>query len=274
MANVATPNDPAWRDQLDGLGLHLERGGFGVRNDMGALKMISGWGVFESKRPVRRKDALLGQLAKPALWKYKSSGGRRAIRRVFELPPAVVNGRGTACGLSNEDRDDFVNLLRWMLDTERGGIPEGWRPPTRDAIEGYLPEGALTLETETIVRQGTLHHGDDRLALGFRILPPLPANLPAVRREWLRELLIDTQNRWRLVRIGSTADEAIEAEVDLTGAPAAAVVPLIRVGLDALRFVVSSIVETAEFLVDPSVPCRTLELRPSRVKSLERGDGS
>ena len=115
-------------------------------------------------------------------------------------------------------------------------------------------------------RRRTLYSmtAEGRLAFDFPIVPKIPPDLSAARKEWLRELLTDGQDRWRLVRIGLAGDSEVHAEVDLTGAPHEALEELVRVGVDALRLVVSSLVEPADFLVNGADDCRAVEIRPNR----------
>jgi hypothetical protein len=114
-----------------------------------------------------------------------------------------------------------------------------------------------------VLRQGELIHQPNRLAVRFPIVQRVPDDLPPRRREWLREVLIDGQNRWRMVRIGlaeEAGSSAALAEVDLSGCPHGLLESLFAAGLGALRWVVGWLVEAADFLVDGSVACRALEV--------------
>jgi hypothetical protein len=143
-------------------------------------------------------------------------------------------------------------------------------PPPKEEIESWLPEQALTLQVGALALQGALIHGQTRLAFDFPLVPRIPAHLPPARRAWLQVLLADGQRRWRMVRIGIQGDAEAHAEVDLSGAPHASLEPLARVGLDALRHVVSSLVEPADFLVHGAHGCRAVEVPPDKPRRRRR----
>jgi len=211
------------------------------------------WGRFEAPNS-KRGNVLANQLGRPGLWKLRS-GEHGKARGVFDLPPAVLPREGA-------DTERFQALARWAQSTSRGKPDKSWTPPPREEIERGLPEMALTLQVGAIALQGTMTHDTRRLAFGFPIVERIPGELPAARMAWLRELLTDGQDRWRLVRIGLTGDEA-RAEVDLSGAPHDALESLVAIGIDALRLVVSSLAEPAEFLVHGAEGCRALEFPPT-----------
>ncbi len=121
-----------------------------------------------------------------------------------------------------------------------------------------------------IARQGALVLDDDRLMFRFPVVHKIPQSLSAARKTWLRELLVDAQNRWRLVRIGMNGRSEVQAQVDLTGAPHHALEELVLIGTDALRLVVSSLVEPADFLVNGAQDCRAVEVRPNRAQPARR----
>ncbi len=254
MNRLATATDvPAWSPVLEGLGLLPGDHGAPHQNGRIRFSVRSGWGTFESK--LRRSDRLRGQLGQAGLWKA-CTDAQGTMRRVFELPPSIL-------ALAESDPDRFKEVAGWALLTVGGKADRKWSPPTQAEVEDWLPDKALTLQVGTIARQGTLILNDDRLTLGFCIVLEIPRNLSAARKAWLRELLADAQNRWRLVRIGLVGHSA-QAEVDLTGAPHEALEELVRVGIDALRLVVSLLVEPADFLVNGAEGCRAVEVWPNR----------
>jgi hypothetical protein len=178
---------------------------------------------------------------------------------VFELPPLPPldeDWESTA-------EDVLAECKAWALSTAVGRLADGWRPPPREEVESWIPGGGLSLRAETQARQVGLVHEANRLALVCPILPRLPAELPAARRDWLRALLMDGQDRWRMVRIGLTETSAL-AEVDFSGVPPAIGESVFRTGLGALRWVVAWLVESAAFLADTSVACPALEVCPAR----------
>ena len=81
---------------------------------------------------------------------------------------------------------------------------------------------------------------------------------------YLDELLADIQYRSRLARLvePGTSEEvrSILAEVDLSGAPQFAMPLLLRIGLDAVRHVVSQSISAVELLVDPAVTSTVWEI--------------
>jgi hypothetical protein len=223
------------------------------------FRLRSGWATFESNGGARRADPLRGQLGRPGLWKLAGRGRRARVRRVFELPPSILPRPGSASSC-------FEELAGWAHATECGRHDHDWSPPPREEVERWLPAQALTLQVGSIALQGRMTHGDDRLAFDFPVVPRMPEDLPPAREAWLRELLADGQNRWRMVRIGLTDEGVGQAQVDLSGAPHDSLEQLVCVGLDALRHVVSSIVEPADFLVNGAESCCAVEFSPTQPK--------
>lgn len=247
---------PAWCAVLQDLGLRADDDDQTYRNGRIVFRVRSGWGVFESKGKVRRSDTLRGQLGRAGLWKLLRDD-RGSVRRVFELPPQIL-------ALAEWDAARFEAVAGWALATAGGKAGRCREPPARAEVERWLPEKALSLQVGPIVRQGTLTVEDGRLALGFPVVSQIPQDLPAGPDAWLRELLVDAQNRWRLVRIGWNGTANVQAEVDLTGAPHEVLEELVQISVDALRIVVSSIVEPADFLINGARGCRAVEVRPNR----------
>ena len=222
----------------------------------------SGWGTFETTGGRRPKDPLRGQLGLPGLWKLSANGHGATAHRVFELPPSITPRR-------DAEPARFDLLSAWAHATVDGRPDRGWSPPPREDIERLLPEGALTLQVGAVALQGALDHDDSRLALDFPIVPRIPDDLPPARAAWLEELLADAQNRWRMVRIGIDGVTAA-AQIDLSGAPHDTLAPLVRIGVDALRHVVSSLVEPADFLVNGADGSRAVEVPPTKPKSQKK----
>jgi hypothetical protein len=109
-----------------------------------------------------------------------------------------------------------------------------------------------------------------RLAVRFPLVYQTSGQLSAARRSWLQATLAEAQNRWMMARVGyRSADSdqampAICAELDLTGAPEAALECLLKTGVDGLRWVVSWLLWPVGFLSDPSVACSVWEIPPER----------
>jgi hypothetical protein len=258
MTRTARTGPESLEAQLHQLGFRRSRVGVGYRRDGLVFKTEGRWSTLQAAAAEADVAPLHGQLGRPGLWKPLPGGGRPLS--VFDLPHAAL----TAAADADEDEEaaaPFEACLAWALATAEGRVPDGWAPPPRSEVESWLPPGGLTLQVGPFVRQGTLAHGPDRLALTFPVLPRIPDDLPESRRAWLAALLLDAQT-WRLVRVGLTdapGHRAAYAEVDLTGAPAAALECLMRTGLGALRWVVQWLVGPAAFLADGARACRALE---------------
>jgi hypothetical protein len=194
----------------------------------------------------------------PGLWKFSKARAAVPFDREFHLPLSVLK----TCDLFDSDleqRDLTRECVDWAIATLHGNLPAAWSAPAADHLEAAIPPNGLTVQTGPIIRQGSLVCTAERLALVFPILREVPAELPPRRQQLLSELAIDAQNRWRMVRIGwnDTSDRrGIEAEVDLTGAPHPVLQQLVRVGVDALGWVVQWIVTSAALLADVRVDCR------------------
>jgi len=230
------------------------------------LRQEGRWAVLESDAGADADHEVVAQIGQPGLWRVIADLNGDP-RRVFELHDSVLSlvGDASSPDTNSEPRSMLDDCLDWALGTADGKIPVGWQPPARAEIEALIPRGRLTIASGTEARQGELIHAPGRLALRFPILHRVPAGLPELRRRWLRDILFDAQNRWRLVRLGFTGQPdnlAIAAEVDLSGAPHAALEPLLSVGLDSLHWVVTWLVETAALLADADVACRALEFGP------------
>ena len=266
----ACPPHP-FRDDLEAAGFTRPRRGNTYRNNGMGFEAAGRWACVHGVRRTRPGDLLSGQLGAPALWKRVADGSR--ARRVFDLP--LHSLRGTEALDLLDDGEDAARpplqaALAWALDTAHGAVPAGWRAPARAEVAALVPARALTVRCGRFARQGELDVGPGRLAVRFPILPRVPDDLPGPRARWLRRLLLDAHNRWRLVRVGFARQAgavSAQAEVDLSGAPHAALEGLLDAALAALRHVVSWAVAPASFLVDTSTDCRALDARPARRSS-------
>ncbi len=262
VARTSASLDP-WRASLETAGFARLAGGRRYRAPAGVLTLANGWGTLAAPARAPRPDPLGGPLGAPGLWRL-AGDDRSSVRRVFEIPPGVFTDPGGA-GANGSIDDALVELLRWAIATVDGKLPAGWVPPARTQIDEWSRDVGMTVHAGSSLRQGLIVHEPERLALCFPLTPAPGANLGPARRTWLRELLIDAQNRWRLVRIGETAIGAFQAEIDLSGAPAALTEKLVRIGLDTLRWVVGWLIRSLDFLADPTAACRALEVLPRRV---------
>jgi hypothetical protein len=194
---------------------------------------------------------------RPGLWKFVAGRAAGLFDREFHLPCNILK----ACASldADEPRDLTRECVDWAIATLSGSLPAGWSVPDAQEFGAAVPSGGLTVQSGPVIRQGSIVCTADRTALVFPILRDVPAELSSSRMQLLSELAIDAQNRWRMVRIGwngTGGRRAIEAEVDLTGAPRPVLEQLVRVSVDALRWVVQWIATSAALLADVRVDCR------------------
>jgi len=215
-------------------------------------------------------DPLRGQLGRPGLWKRIVANGAGDVRCCFELPPAVLAlaGRDYGSGPEDEDARPLEAALAWAVSTAGGRVPDEWSQPSAEDIA--LPDNGLVVQHGRFVRQGRLVQAGGVLALRVPLLQRLE-ELEDWRAAWLRELLIDGQSRWRMVRLGLDSPEApVLAEIDLSGAPHSAVGVLVRTSLDALRGIVAWLVAPVDLLANRAVACEALQISTIQDWSLER----
>lgn len=231
------------------------------RNGLGFCNAGS-WLHFETAWP-DKADPLSDHVGEPALWKPVRAGHQ--LRRVFTVQESLVRASEGAAVLDETDRSPFECIIDWALATADGVAPIGWALPERETINACLPKMRLTIVHCSYTRQVELIHAPGRLALRVSILSNLPAELPELRLRWLRVLLLETQDDNHLVRLGFARDRdqtAVVAEIDLTGVPAALLEPMISTSLDALRWVASLLVESADFIAEAGMVSRALEICP------------
>jgi len=195
------------------------------------------------------------------LWKPAGEGD--GLRRRFELPFSAIGGGRP--GPSGETGSDLAEAVQWALATVDGDVPSGWAPPS--PRQPHLIDGDLVITAEQgrLVRRGRASLGPDKLVLRVPIVARAAADLDEARRAWLRELLVDAQGRWRMVRIHMS--EGVTAEIDLTGAPHQLVETLVEAGRAILRGVGQWLVGPADLIADDSIVSKALQIRPSRVSS-------
>lgn len=245
-----------WQSSLKTLGFHGTGDGSGYVRGGLLVRPCAGWCTLERSAD-GNTELLDDQLGKPGLWKPVVGGQGKSVGREFHVPLRPLQDMGEAATLA------IQACLEWAMATACEQLPEGWVPPPLQVVESWIPKGGLTLQSGPFVRQASLLHGSDRLAVRFPIVPEVSDRLSESRRAWLDELLIDGQNRWRMVRIGRgriSGRLTMEAEVDLSGAPHTVLEDLFKTSLDALRWVVSWLVWPAGFLADKDVDCRAWEV--------------
>lgn len=213
------------------------------------------WPTLKRTLGRQRTDPLRGQLGRPGLWKRVSDGA--AVTCCFEMPPSILADLRENDWGEEADRP-FEAALDWAASTAGGKAPKGWTPPS--AEEMGMAKTEFIVQHGRFVRRGHVVRGQGLLALRIPIVARLP-ELDACRTGWLREVLIDGQDRFRMVRIGlDSPDAAVLAEIDLSGAPHSATGSLIRISLDALRGVLIWLVASVDLLADPTVTARALQV--------------
>jgi hypothetical protein len=210
------------------------------------------WMLIESRSPIAIRDPLAGLMGEPGLWKVVADGDRQ-LRKIFELPLNILAENYPIGEPSNEAaKSSLAAALQWAKDTLKKERTDDWRPSPKREILELLDPKSLTAHCGTHTRQGEVICRPQRLALRFPLIFQVADDLPDTHRFWLRHLLIDAQNRWKLVRIGfrnKNSVTSVQAEIDLTGAPPSLLNGLVKVALAALHAVVAWVVPSADFLV-------------------------
>lgn len=253
-----------WHEAFKELGFRAAPRGAGFRHNGLSVKPDSGW-LTATAATSGGGDALAGQLDKPGLWKQIGEG--KAARRQFDLRLAAIGSAATLGEDGQEAADPLESCIAWAAATALEDLPAGWECPPREEVESWIPAEGLTLRCGELVRQGTLVCQPDRLALRMPLVNEIPVDLPEARGEWLRAVLLDAHNRWRMVRIGIQGPaerRSVVAEVDLSGVPAAVAEAFVKAGLDALRWVVSWLVRSAGLVADARIALRLCEIGPER----------
>lgn len=247
-----------WESDLTAAGFTRGRGQRRYSLDGVTFGMDADWPVLWAESGEGPADPLSGQLACPGLWKWVVEQGR--ARQVFEIPPAAFNGTAPMDD-GNEEWSPFRWIIDWAMATRHGRYPDGWSSPPEEEVAAAIPTSGLTLQHGAFLCQGRLEHDPERLALSIPIVHEIPADLSPERHSWLRCLLGDAQNRWRLVRVGFDQERSgmsVSAGIDLTGVPRPMLEPLVSIALPALRGVAEWVVCSTVFLTMSSNGCRAL----------------
>jgi hypothetical protein len=269
MAGFANRGSDRLHAALTKLGFTRQRDSDAYRHNGVMFRPEPDWIALRSSEALLDVDPLQGLLGTPGPWKHitESDG---SVRKHFELPRVALDSV-VGADVDGEAETTCADWLWWALATDQGGIPAGWQPPERAEIDTWMSPASLTIQCGPIVRQGQLLYGPDKLALRFPILAGSPTGLSEARRLWLRDVLLEAQDRWRMVRIG-LSETGADAEIDLTGVPPEMAESLFKTSLDALRWVVEWLALSAAFLADPRVECQAWEVRPLRAAPAERRD--
>jgi hypothetical protein len=184
---------------------------------------------------------------------------------------AAVSWALTTCKEEASESSSMAAISPSDQDPSAPGQAD-WHPPSVEKLDALLPPDSLTVQSGGVVLQGSVHRDAGRLALSIPLCSSIPGPISSAHRHWLRELLLDGQNTWRMVRL--CWDERTEsssppvqgvactvpwAEVDMTGAPALLLDALVPAALAAIRWVVVWMAHSADFLADGTCHCRLLE---------------
>ena len=227
------------------------------------LTWDNGWSIIS--RPKSPRHASTGTIGSLGLWKSPLAG--RII--FFAYPDSILSNP------ANATTDDFLDpedeafethasiqqaILEWSLSTASGKLPAGWTSPSAEWLVDLFPKNCRFIRHGSILRDIELVHEPEQLALRV-VLASVDDALPEQRRRWLEKFVASANANWRLVRIGFAPDSrSVVAEVNLTGAPAAVLRPLFQTALDSLRWVVSGLAETTDFLARGESPSQALEV--------------
>jgi hypothetical protein len=227
--------------------------GFLFRSERSWLQLETAW--------ADNADPLSAQLGKPGPWKPIRAG--QHLRLLFAIQESIVRDCDRAATFGETEHSAFECAIDWALATAAGAPPNGWASPDRTLLDACLPKKQLTIVHGSYMRQVELIHAPDRLALRLQLVSSLSTELPGYRLRCLRSLLLEAQDRHHLVRLGLARDRtqtAVVAEIDLTGVPSALLEPTISTSLDALRWVASLLVESADFIAEAAMASRALEI--------------
>lgn len=226
-----------------------------------ALRRCDGWAILtdSSKMPKTQSTRLLARHSRATgPWKLVTINGKPSW--IAEFPLNALQAESNA----EEPKPPLIQCLDWALETAGVETASVWDPPSEAEVRAWISGSELTIHSHRHVRQISLQCSDNQLKLSVPIVAEIPAELPESRDSWLRDLLLATQDQWRMVRVVDTSNGASRsavAELDLTGAPHAILETLFTVGLQSLRYAVQWSVQSADLLVDLGVTCRAWEVR-------------
>ncbi|KYK23605.1 hypothetical protein AYK24_07280 [Thermoplasmatales archaeon SG8-52-4] len=197
------------------------------------------WPILEQDLPDNLNIDPLNsnQLGQPGLWKY--TVGDNVISRRFDIPPEIL-------GLSLEE------FISWaILTSDQRRFQETWRRPLLEELD--LKKEDFVVQYDRFIRRIHLVNENQTLALRLSILPVVP-ELDKYRLQCLRDVLIDAQNRWRLLRITlGSPGESIEAEINFSGAPQSILRNLIKSGLNVLSLFMKWLIASVDLLANVSL---------------------
>jgi hypothetical protein len=171
---------------------------------------------------------------------------RTGARLVFDAPLDAIAARIESLEGAAEPDAIAQALVEWAEATH-GGPDPSWSPPDAAPLQRALPDAALTYRTGSLIERARLDAGTGVLALRVA-LARIQGALTDARQAWLDRYLIDAGSL-RMVRVERRSG-AIEATVDLAGAPPRLVPDLLAVSLDVLRHAFTILAPTAAVIAD------------------------
>ncbi len=187
----------------------------------------------------------------------RRNGGIETSFACPSLAPLEAAAMGEGWSLVEQE----AALREWARTTADDELSAGWCAPDSDLLADLLDSQRLTVRAGPHVAKGEFECGAERLRLIFSELVRLDDGLPEPRLAWLRELCLDAQSRWQLVRFGVAAGR-VRAEVDLSGVPHALAEPLAGWALEALVFAVGWALPALVLIADPNLNSLALDRGP------------
>ena len=127
------------------------------------------------QRAPEHADPFSETLGHPGLWRYLR--GKRALERVFDLPPlaSAGDGNGNGAGAATAASE---SLLAWAEATSSGKLVDGAGRVSSEEVASWFSPHRLTVRAGSLVTQGSLECSEERLALVFGELAQVPDTLP------------------------------------------------------------------------------------------------
>jgi hypothetical protein len=215
------------------------------------------WPVLEFDVPntIKIDPLCCEQLGQPGLWKYVISDNM--TKRRFDIPPDTLT-LPLANSSERAVNSVFKEFISWaILTADQKPLPKSSYLPSWK--EMGLSMNDFVIQYDRFIRNICLVNENQALALRLSLLSFVP-KLDKPRLGYLRRILIDAQNRWRLVRITlGHPGESIEAEINFSGAPGSILRILIQSGLNVLSSLCKWLIVSVDLLADASLQSNIFE---------------
>lgn len=244
-----------WQIDLESMGFEASSDAVCYRHSDYLFEINGPWARLCVDEPHGRSNNR-AELGRAGPWKTCTSVATAKVHRVFEMPLSLPGSNGR---VRQESDGHLREYVEWALQTRGGASPRSWTLPSRHIVDALITPQALTIESDSAVRQASVAYEPERFAIHAPVLHTIPEELSPARRAWLEALRSYAHNSWRLVRVGCDGCSSMRAEVDLSGIPDSVVEHLVPIALDALRTVVKWILHPAELLADVRCECRAVE---------------